>query len=330
MKKRRWLRWLLVLALAGAATAAAFVWWMWPGHYAVGADTDLPVRYAEGLVYVEPVTTKGAKLSLLADTGGGQFMTRRSAERCGVHPVTVLGLRLGRLPQFRPDAWIPEPTGGEKWMRVVDGERDGMLGQRWFAGGVWTFDYPGRRLVLRHAPFTPTAEMSRHATPLGFRLWGGMRTANHPRFVIHVGGEAVDALFDTGATVWLSPDALRVVRDSGPSERATSFVSADLFRRWRKAHPKWRVIEKGCRKLGEALIEVPEVEVAGLKAGPVWFTRRPTENYQWMSSFMDRPISASVGGDFLRHFRVTLDYLAAVAYFEKLQSGQGLVPGRQT
>jgi hypothetical protein len=32
---------------------------------------------------------------------------------------------------------------------------------------------------------------------------------------------------------------------------------------------------------------------------------------------MDKPISASIGGNFFRHFRVTLDYPRAVAYFEK-------------
>jgi hypothetical protein len=50
------------------------------------------------------------------------------------------------------------------------------------------------------------------------------------------------------------------------------------------------------------MIEVPEVQVAGLRAGPVWFTRRANANYTWMSSFMDKPIVASVGGNFWHPF----------------------------
>ena len=67
------------------------------------------------------------------------------------------------------------------------------------------------------------------------------------------------------------------------------------------------------------MIEVPEVEVAGWKVGPVWFTRRVPWNFKWMSSYMDRPISASIGGSFLSYFRVTLDYPKSVAYFETVR-----------
>jgi hypothetical protein len=221
-----------------------------------------------------------------------------------------------RLPVFRPDAWVPEPTGGEKWMPVIDGEDDGMLGQRWFAGGVWTFDYPQRKLLLRRTPFVATSEMTRHAVPLGFRHQWGVRMGNQPRFVVTIDGESVESLLDTGAEFWPSPEALRVMEDQTPGEQATSFVSADLFERWRTAHPEWRVIAVGCQKTRASLIEVPEVEAAGLKAGPVWFTRREAGNFTWMSSYMDKPIVASIGGNFLKHFRVTLDYPAAAAYLE--------------
>jgi hypothetical protein len=316
MRIRRWLRRLVIALLVVVLAGAAFVWWWLPGTRVADHDVTLPVRYAEGLIYAEPVTVRGEKLSFLTDTGGGLFVTRGCAQRCGMVPAPLPGTSRARLPAFRPDAWIPEPTGGEKWLALVDGEGDGMLGQRWFAGGVWTFDYPARKLILCRTPFTPTEAMARHAVPLWFRSAWGLRTANHPRFVVTVAGQAVDALLDTGATVWLSPEAFKVLGDKRPAERATSFVSADLFQSWRQAHPGWRVIEKGCEKTGEAMIEVPAVDVAGLSAGPVWFTRRANENYTWMSSFTDRPIAASVGGNFLGHFRVTLNYPLATAYFE--------------
>jgi hypothetical protein len=145
----------------------------------------------------------------------------------------------------------------------------------------------------------------------------GICTGHHPRFTIRVDGQPIEALLDTGATVWLTREAMQVVAEPGESERATSFISARLFERWHTTHPEWRVIKNGCEKSHEDLIEVPEIEVAGLRAGPVWFTRRGDGNYAWMSSFMDAPISASIGGNFFRHFRLTIDYPNAVAYLQQ-------------
>jgi hypothetical protein len=232
-----------------------------------------------------------------------------------MHALMVFGGR-SRLPTFQPAAWVPEPTGGEKWLPLMGGDGDGMLGQRWLAGGVWTFDYPAKKLLLCRGPFAPMGEMTRHSVALGFRREFGLRTSNHPRIVVTIDEEPVEALLDTGATVWPSPEALRALGEATRGERATSFVSADLFERWQTAHPAWRVVVNGCEKSHEALIEVPEVQVAGLRAGPVWFTRRAVANYAWMSSFMDRPIVASIGGNFLVHFRITVDYPRAVAYWE--------------
>jgi hypothetical protein len=315
MKNRRWVRRLVILFLCGIGLGVLFVWWWFPGTHVVDQDVELPTRFAAGLCYAEPVTFAGAKMSLLVDTGGGTFVTRSCAERCGMRAAILMGGR-SRLPRFVPDAWIPEPTGGEKWVPLPNAEGDGMLGQRWFAGGVWSFDYPARKLILRRMPFVPTTEMTRHAVVLGFRREWGARTSNHPRFVVKIDGEPVESLLDTGATVWPSPEALRAMNDLTPGARATSFVSAGLFDRWRAAHPEWRVIADGCERTHEAMIEVPEVCVADLKAGPIWFTRRATANYTWMSSFMDKPIAASIGGNFLEHFRATLDYPAAAAYWE--------------
>ncbi len=62
---------------------------------------------------------------------------------------------------------------------------------------------------------------------------------------------------------------------------------------------------------------MPEVEVSGLRAGPVWFTQRGEGSYTWMSTFMDRPIAASLGGNFFGHYRLTIDYPNATAYLEE-------------
>ncbi len=291
---------------------------MQPGTRSVAHDLSLPVRYDEHRFYAEPITTNGTKLTLLTDTGGGMFLTQAALSRAGGTPTRMFGRTVSRLPAFKPDAAIPEPSGGDRRMPIWDDtDGDGMLGQRWFAGGVWTFDYPARSLVLRATPFMPTAAMALHAAPVGFPTSLGIRDGHHPRFTVSIAGDSVEALLDTGATAWLSPQALEIMNDGGRSERATSFIQGSLYDRLHSAHPEWRTIVNGCVKSHADMIEVPEVEIAGLKAGPVWFTRRSDATYVWMSSFMDKPIAASVGGNFFRHFRMTVDYPRAVVYFEQ-------------
>jgi hypothetical protein len=67
---------------------------------------------------------------------------------------------------------------------------------------------------------------------------------------------------------------------------------------------------------GMAMIEVPEIQIAGFRVGPVWFTERPDPNFhQFMSQWMDRQVDGALGGNAFRFFRVTVDYPAAVAHF---------------
>jgi hypothetical protein len=305
----------IALVVAGVGT---FLWIALPiGSHQVPKTTAMPSTYDEDRFFVEPVMANGAKLRLLTDTGGGMFLTRGAVERCRIKTSWSIGRGdVTRLNDLRADAWIPEPVGAQRWIPVQEQEGDGMLGQRWFAGGVWTFDYPRKTLLLSNSPFYPTIEQASHSAALGFPTWLGIRSGNHPRFVVTIDGQRVDSLFDTGATVRLTENALKVIGDHRPSERATSFVAASQFDRWRRDNPNWRVVEEAEQTSKRAIIEVPIIEVAGFKVGPAWFTRRPDANYEWMSSYMDQPIVASIGGNVLRNFRVTLDYPSAVAYFE--------------
>lgn len=316
-KKRRYWRWLGLVALLAVAAAGTCFWWLLPGVHQVAQDVELPSRFAGDLIYVEPETPAGARLSLLTDSGGGLYVTERAVERSGMQPISIFGSKRARFPAFRTTAWIPEVTGAEKWMPLADRAGDGMLGQRWFAGGVWTLDYPAQKLILRRQPFPPPDSKTVGVMPLGFMHRFGIRMGNHPRMTIRVDGQPIESLLDTGATVWLSRAAMQVVGGSGEPERGTSFISKSLFDRWHQAHPEWRTVEKGCEKTHEDLIEVPELEVAGLRSGPTWFTCRADGNFTWMSSFMDAPISASIGGNVFRNFRLTIDYPNAVAYLER-------------
>jgi hypothetical protein len=301
------------------AAVATLLWIVLPmGSHDVTKTTAMPTIYDEDRFFVEPVLANGAKLRLLTDTGGGMFLARDAVERCHIKTSWSIGRGdVARLDGLRADTWIPEPVGAQRWIPVMEQEGDGMLGQRWFAGGAWTFDYQGKQLLLSNSPFGPPPDQVAHSVPLGFPTWLDIRSGNHPRFAVTIEGQAIESLFDTGATVRLTNEAVKLIGDNRSSERATSFVAASLFDHWRREHPNWRLIEEAERQTKLAIIEVPVIEIAGFKVGPAWFTRRPDANYQWMSSFMDQPIVASIGGNVLRYFRVTVDYPSAVAYFER-------------
>jgi hypothetical protein len=121
-----------------------------------------------------------------------------------------------RLYPLRSDAWIPEPVGAERWIPLKDTEGDGILGQRWFAGGVWTLDFPQKKLILKPAPFRPTDHQLAHSVGLGFPTFLGMRSGNHPRFAVAIDGQKVESLLDTGATLRLTQAAVKQLGDGHP------------------------------------------------------------------------------------------------------------------
>ncbi|MCI0691161.1 hypothetical protein L0337_04035 [candidate division KSB1 bacterium] len=297
------------------------------------ATLVLPSRYVEGLFYVQPITTKGDTFNFYTDTGGGLFIYRAAAERFELPIINIGGegdeaFFLTSLPAFKPEAMIPLPESREGRLPVfapAANEReammdfDGMLGQEWFAGRVWTFDYPQRRLLLHASNEVLKKADDRHRVVLGFKTdESGARLLNFPRIQAMIDGENLDLLFDTGATTTLSDSALSVLKDNRPAERATSFIATTTFEKWRKRHPDWRVMARAEKETGEAMIEVSKITLAGYSVGPVWFTRRRDKNFhEFMSQFMDKRVEGALGGSALRYFRVTVDYPNAVALFEK-------------
>jgi hypothetical protein len=293
---------------------------------------ELPVRYDQDRFFVTPMSKTGQPLNLFTDTGGGLFLNEAAVKRLAI-PKEGAGEGTARvefvhLPAFQAEASVPPPLGNSGQVFIMP-ERaarhaptdgiDGLLGQAWFSGRVWTFDYPGRRLLWRPAGDVPAVEAS-HRVSLGFKKdKDGKREADFPRIAATIDGQQLDLLFDTGATVTLSPKALEKLADKGPAARATSFITTTIFDRWRQKHPDWRVIEEAdLGVMGQPMIEVPSITVAGYTVGPVWFTRRPDENFhEFMSQWMDKQVEGALGGSALKFFRVTVDYPNAVAVFEK-------------
>ena len=294
----------------------------------------MPVLYDQDRFFATPVTLAGQKLTFLIDSGGGLSIQQDTVNRLVLTEsklhVDGQDFQAVTLPPLRPQASIPPPTSNGAPFPLLVQPRDdspagfitrnidGLLGQAWLRDRVWTFDYPNRRLLLRSSgdlpPHTP-----QHTVRLGFQTnAAGKRQTNYPRVEVVVAGRKLDLLLDTGATTNLTPAALREVNDGRPSVRATSFIVQDVFDQWHAQHPEWRIVNQAEGETGEAMIKVPFVTVAGYTVGPVWFTRRSNSAFHdYMSQFMDKQIDGSLGGDALRHFRMTLDYPNAVAVFEE-------------
>jgi hypothetical protein len=193
-----------------------------------------------------------------------------------------------------------------------------MLGQQWFAGRVWTFDYPNQRLLWRAADDLPRHD-PKHEVKLGFKSdAAGKRLRNFARIPIEVDGETIDFVLDTGATNVLSDAVLKVIGDGRPADRATSFLTTSVFEKWRKRHPDWRVLENIKTLTGTAMIEVPQINLGGFSVGPVWFTVKPDDAYyEFMARFTDKPTEGALGGSALHYLRMTVDWPKAIAIFER-------------
>lgn len=296
----------------------------------------LPAQFEADRVYLQTSDGLGQQLRLYTDTGGGLFIKQAAVERLKLvsEPLTdPLALRevgdrarTTRLPTFALAAFIPPPMADNGRMMVLPrelagrqlpgtSEDDGMLGQAWFDGRIWTWDYPNRVFKLERSDWKAAADVPR--IPLGFKTDAqGERLTAFPRMQVLIDGKPYSLLLDTGAMTVLTPAALIALKDDGPAERATSMIADSVFRAWRKAHPEWRVIDDAQAGMGSPMIEVPEVIIAGYKVGPVWFTQREDRNFHdFMSSFMDARVDGALGGNAFRHFVMTVDYPGAAAYF---------------
>lgn len=312
--------------LLGVCIALAFA-----QDEAKDTPVELPAKLVADRFYVHPVTQDGAALKLITDSGGGMFITAKAADRLKLErrkvPADGTEMEVVVLPPFKPEASIPLPDMLNGALPVLPAsqegelpeEVDGLLGQAWFRGRTWTFDYPAAKLLWHPKGGLPEAGTR---VKLGFSTdVAGRRRSNFPRITIQIDGGDIDMLFDTGATMKLSDKALKEIGQGGPAARAASFIARSTFDKWRAKHPEWRVIEGGDTTAGgHPIIEVSKVTIAGSEVGPAWFAARPDKNFgEYMSQWMDRRIDGAVGGTILRHFRITVDYVGATAVFERAQ-----------
>lgn len=296
-------------------------------------ETVMPTTMDQDRFFAVPVIEGGEAMRWLTDTGGGVFLFDDAALRLklsvsGVNLAEYKGMA-AQFPKFEEGKAIPTPRTEGDVIPIAPGpvrmrlswltkDIDGIMGQGWFGDRVWTLDYPGRKL-LYHETDKPTPSEKMRKLPLGFRLnEKGDRSSNYPRIEVSIGGKTLDVLLASGATVALTAEALKAIDEGGPAIRATSLVSTTIFEEWQKEHPQWRVVQNAEEGSGEPLIEVPEVTIAGFAVGPVWFTRRPDDNFsEHFSNWTDKPVHGAIGGNVLKHFRILLDYPRAAAWLEK-------------
>jgi hypothetical protein len=293
--------------------------------------------FNEDRVYVLMRAKKsGRKLCFYTDTGGGLVISENAVKELGLSPSTDPEIakevgpdaRVIKTSTFDEAITAPGISDASSIMVVVPELRqmpempaqgDGILGQAWFANRVWTWDYPGRRLILRGEKWHPPNSAT--PWPVHFKTdKSGRRVTNFPRVEIDVDNQRIPMLFDTGAETYLTQEALQRLDDGKAAFRATSMISKSVFDRWHQRHPEWPVIEDAQLGTHAAMIEVPDVSIAGIHVGKVWFTERPDKNFhEFMSSMMDSRVEGSIGGNALHSLNVTIDYRDSKAWVWKAQ-----------
>jgi hypothetical protein len=287
----------------------------------------LPADFVHDRVWLTP-TVQGRTLRLYTDTGGGfNAITTEMADALGLatrtEDVDGRPMVLAHFPEFDAGRGLPAPPPYFMQGRLAvvparefGSDGDGFLGGRWFADGIWSFDY-GRGQLERVTAYSPGEGFV--AVPLGFQTdAAGRRTMHFPSIDITVEGEVLPVLLDTGATVTLGEDAAQAFELPVGTDVGGSFIEREVFERWMAEHPDWRVAHRG-DAMGQGLfrmIEVPRLSIAGHAVGPVWFAERPPGAFRkYMASMMDRPTWGAIGGSGLKHFHLVIDYPAAQAWF---------------
>jgi len=311
-----------------------------PGPMPAGAQL-IPTRYAADRFFATAMTQRGDTAVFFLDTGSGSYVWDVYLPWFDLKPDSIANLRGGKtavvpFPSLRVDASSPlagtQSTGSRLQVYPIDYRAQNnfgawivrttqaQFGYQWFGERIWTFDYPGKRLLFHQTapPLSPKARPLR----LDFATdSAGRRLSQQANLDIVVDGDTLSMIFDTGATIWLSQNALSRVADGGPSERSSSHIFRWVFERLHQRHPDWPVIEKADLWMGLDLIRVPSVMVAGYELGPAWLSvlNGPTTapNVPASEPAWRRRRGGTIGGSLLRHFVITADWPRGVASFVK-------------
>ncbi|MCC2545498.1 retroviral-like aspartic protease family protein [Hymenobacter sp. BT175] len=294
----------------------------------------------KGRFYLKLPALNGDTLTGFADTGGGgTFLYPHTIDRLAIAGKIKQGGKGSRKQPYIlfadvikantvPSPAVPfdsldqkpyftvmpnEALQGEGGLLLSILPHDVFLGQHFFLGKSWTFDYPNER-VYTNTPVPKNRTKSSGIQKLGFKKnAAGQKLYGHPSMQIEVSGETIDVLLDTGATIILS-DTGRKQLGTEKTSLAGSFIARSVYDRWVAQHPAWKVIEKG--EANADLIEVPQVKIGNSTVGPVLFAVRPDQAWsRMMIHSMDKVVKGAIGGSAFQYLVVTVDYNSELARF---------------
>jgi hypothetical protein len=303
--------------------------------------TYIPSTVIDGRFYIKIPVANGDTLLGFCDTGGGYNATypavikklhledkvlERDVNGEKMKYIPASELVTGVLipfphinPFYKPAIQIPffQIAGDDMETKMITSyiPHDVFLGQFFFIGHSWTFNYPKGKLYI-NTPLSSKAKL-KNIQPLGFKKdTAGNKLFGHPSMKVEIDGQIIDVLFDTGASILLNENTQAALQ-IGSKSIAGSFIAKSIFDKWRLQHPNWRYIKNG-EINGADLIQVPFVKVGNTTVGPVWFAKRPDEAWsKGMIQSMDKVVKGAVGGSLFQYFIVTIDYNSEQASFEK-------------
>jgi hypothetical protein len=301
--------------------------------------TPVPSQLIDGRFYIKIVTAKGDTLLGLCDSGGGynaiySSVLKRSDLVSKIDTAQLDSQKFAYI--FFSDltkAHTPSPEVPPGYLNVIkfpflnvqeeNAEtiflrrlipHDIFLGQFYFKGKAWTFDY-AKGIIQVNTPVSITKNVN--IQHLGFKKsTEGRQLYAHASMQIQVDGQAIDVLFDTGASILINKRTQDSLQNTTTS-MAGSFIAKSIFTQWHKKHPEWPCIIHG-ELSGASLIQVPEVTIGTSKAGPVWFAVRPDEVWsKGMIKTMDKVVKGAAGGSLFQYFKVIVDYPNELISFER-------------
>jgi hypothetical protein len=299
----------------------------------------MPATFEQGVVYLDMPAPNHSRVRMFTDSGGGTafVLSTEAAKRLGLAPRATtdekllrwLGpnVRLTNASQFMARSW-PRLNDGERFV-IVPGtlasrgwpaSADGVFGENWFAHQTWTWDYTREQLIWRPKDWRPATDAREFMVSFQSDAQG-RRTDNYPLVMMRVDDAEIPMLFDTGAYTVLTPTALHTLNDGKLAARSTSMITHSVFEAWHQRHADWRIIDDAQLGTHSRMILVPEVRLASLSCGPVWFTERRDENYhEMMSSLMSDQVEGSIGGNAFGSFVITMDYPRSLAWIQTKSS----------
>lgn len=278
---------------------------------AAASTVTVPMQVELNRPYIDVTVTgpdgQHATAHAFVDTGGGGLLFSAGlARRLGLKatgepehddgatlaPTSVPALGIGGKPLELADAHAFIVADAPGTLHHTDAEM--MLPGRFLRKYVVVLDYPAHAFTLADpAHFRPDG------TDVQAVFGGGM-----PVVHVSVAGESHGFLMDTGGQYCM-----------------VSIADLDA---WKKRHPAWPHVAGAWGPanmlLGNAETKLSMLRIGTLQWGPFRIgnagaVSRGVGNYErFMSGVVGMPVIGSIGGNVLRHFKVTVDYPAGKVY----------------